>query len=159
MLKRSITYKDFNDQMITEDFYFNLSKSELVELEFEKGESFGDRLRKIVNTRDNPGLVTEFKRLILLAYGEKSDDGKRFVKNDTLREEFSQTAAYQELFVEMATNEDVLLNFIKGIMPADMSAGLDQAIAASEQMVVIPTPTQLVPPAPVMPFSTPPSNT
>lgn len=148
MLKRSITYTNFNGEQVTEDFYFNMSKSELVELEFEKGEGFGDKLKRIVNTKDNPSLIAEFKRLILGAYGVKSEDGKRFVKNDTLREEFSQTAAYQELFVELATVEDAAVNFIKGIIPADMSAGLDQAMAA-DQVVIAPTHThtQLAPPA------------
>lgn len=124
MLKRSITYEDFNGKTQTEDFFFNLSKSELVELEFDVDGGFADSMQKLVDENNSREIIATFKKLVLQAYGEKSDDGKRFVKSDQLREEFSQTAAYSVLFMELSTDAEVASNFIKGIMPADMQAAI-----------------------------------
>lgn len=131
MLKRNITYTDFNDVETTETFYFNLSKPELLELELSENGGFGDTLKKIIETKDNQTLISLFKKIILSAYGQKSEDGKRFIKNDTLREEFSQTAAYNALFIELATDDKAAVAFIRGIIPADMSVELDKEIKSA----------------------------
>lgn len=130
MLKRNIAYEDFNGNKVVETFYFNLSEAELVEMEVGTEGGFGELLQKIIKTQDGKALISEFKKLILAAYGQKSDDGKRFVKNDTLREEFSQTAAYNMLFVELATNELAAADFIKGVIPASMSSEIAKAETA-----------------------------
>ncbi len=127
MLKKQITYTDFNDQEVTEVFYFNLSKPELIELEVEyDGAGFGAMIQGIIDAQDRKKLIEVFKRVILLAYGEKSEDGRKFVKNDRLREDFASTAAYSHLFTELATDEKAAADFINGIMPADMLEGRDQ---------------------------------
>jgi hypothetical protein len=125
MLKREITYETFDGEVLTEIFYFNISKPELVDLEVEYKEGLSNLLQKIVKAEDGKALVEHFKRIILLAYGEKSEDGKRFIKNDKLREEFSQSAAYNALFMELATDENAAATFIKGVIPKDMTQELD----------------------------------
>ncbi len=126
MLKRDITYLDFNDEEVTDTFYFNITKSEIVELEVEHKEGLDATIKKIIETKDNKSLVAEFKRIILLSYGEKSADGKRFIKSDESREEFSQTAAFDSLFMELATQDEAAATFIKGVLPKDMTADMDK---------------------------------
>ena len=127
MLKREIKYEDFNGDQSVDICYFNISKPELIELEVEYDQGFGRMLQNIVETKDNKELVHRFKQIILLAYGQKSDDGKRFIKSDALREEFSQTAAFQTLFMELATNEDAAASFLTGVLPKDMQQEVEKA--------------------------------
>jgi hypothetical protein len=126
MLKKEITYEDFNGETVTEYFYFNLSKTELLELEHEYNRGFTANIEAIVEANSTKELVAEFKKIILLAYGKKSEDGKRFIKNDELREEFSQTAAFNELFISLATDETAASAFINGIVPKDMAQTIDE---------------------------------
>lgn len=126
MFKRDITYEDFDGEKITETFYFNLTKTELIELEVEHKNGLQEAMQRIIKANDRKQLITEFKRIILLAYGVKSDDGKRFIKNDVLREEFSQSAAYDSLFMELATNEESAAAFINGIVPKDFAKELEK---------------------------------
>jgi len=128
MLKRTIRYEDFNGNQTEDIFYFNLSKPELIELEVEYEQGFGDMLQSIIKAKDNKEIVKQFKAIILLAYGEKSEDGKRFIKSDQLREEFSQTAAFQELFMEMASDADAAVVFLQAILPKDMGEGIEKAV-------------------------------
>lgn len=120
MLKKTITYRDYNDNERTEDFYFNLSKAELMEMEMSISGGLTEMINKVVAAQDAPSIIKVFKELILKAYGEKSPDGKRFIKNDELRESFAQTEAYSELFMELATNPDAASAFITGVMPAQI---------------------------------------
>lgn len=124
MLKRDITYKDFNDQEVTETFYFNLTRTEIVELEFSYQGGLEATLKKIIETEDVKAIIQEFKKIVLMAYGVKSEDGKRFIKSEEIRQAFSQTAAYDALFMELATSDDAAAAFVKGIIPSDMSVGL-----------------------------------
>lgn len=133
MLKREITYEDFNGNTVTDVFYFNISKPELVELEVEQKQGFSSWIQGVIESKDSKELVAQFKRIVLLAYGQKSEDGKRFIKSDELREEFSQTAAYQTLFMELSTNDQAAANFIKGVLPKDMTVDFDKNLAAQTQ--------------------------
>ena len=121
MLKKTITYTDYNGQERTEDFYFNLNKAELMEMEMSTAGGLAENIQKIVSVQDAPAIIKIFKDLVLRAYGEKSADGKRFIKNDELREAFSQTEAYSELFMQLATDADEAAKFINGIVPSDIS--------------------------------------
>lgn len=121
MFKRDITYEDFDGNKVTEAFHFHISKSEVVELEVEHEGGIEGFVKRIVAAKDNKSLIAEFKKIILLAYGEKSADGKRFVKSEELREAFSQTAAYDALFVELITIDDKAVEFIQGALPKDLS--------------------------------------
>lgn len=122
MLKKTITYTDYNDNERTEDFYFNLSKAELTEMELSTAGGLAEMIQRIVSTQDAPKIVKVFKDLVLAAYGEKSADGKRFIKTEELREAFSQTEAYSELFMELATDADAAAAFVNGIVPKDLDA-------------------------------------
>lgn len=120
MLKKTITYEDFNDETITEDFFFHLSKAELIELELSHTGGLTAAMQKIIDTDDRGAIVAEFKKIILLAYGKKSADGKRFIKNSQMREEFVSSEAYSTLFMELVTDTDAAVNFMNGIIPAGM---------------------------------------
>lgn len=117
MLKKKITYTDYNGTERTEDFYFNLNKAEITEMELGTTGGLAEMIRKIVDAQDAPSLIKIFKDLILKSYGEKSPDGKRFIKSDDISAAFSQTEAYSELFMELATDADAAAEFVNGIIP------------------------------------------
>lgn len=117
MLKKTITYTDYNGVERTEDFFFNLSKAELIEMQTSVDGGLNERLVKLVKMNKQPEIMKFFKDLVLKAYGEKSDDGRRFMKSDEISKEFSQTEAYSNLFVELSTDADAGSKFIEGIMP------------------------------------------
>lgn len=121
MLKLPITYTSFNDEEITEEFYFNISKPELVDLEVEYPKGLMGYLEDVIRAKDGKEIVKVFKKLVLMAYGIKSEDGKSFVKTDALREAFSHTAAYQKLYMDLAFNDDAAANWVKGVLPADLA--------------------------------------
>lgn len=117
MLKKTIKYTDYNGAQREEDFYFNLNKAELTEMELSHDGGLTTMIEKIVKEKDGKEIVKLFKDLVLKAYGVKSDDGKRFIKNDEVRDSFAQTEAYSELFIELATNADAATAFVNGIVP------------------------------------------
>ena len=117
MLKKTITYTDYNDIERTEDFYFNLTKAELMEMEMGAVGGLSGMIEKIVSAKDAPAIIKVFKELVLKAYGEKSADGKRFIKSKEISDAFSQTEAYSQLFMELATDADAASKFVNGIAP------------------------------------------
>ena len=121
MLKKTIKYTDYDGNEREEDFYFNLNKAEVTEMELSKQGGLSGYIKRIVAAQDAPSLVELFKELICKSYGEKSLDGKRFVKSKELTEEFTQTEAYAELFVELASNAEEATKFVNGIMPKNMN--------------------------------------
>ena len=121
MLKKTINYTDYNGTERTEDFYFNLTKAEIMEMEMSTTGGLAETIQRIVAAQDAPAIIKIFKELVLTAYGVKSPDGKRFIKNDTIRDEFAQTEAYSILFMELATDADAAAKFVNGIVPADMN--------------------------------------
>ena len=124
MLSKNIKYTDYNGVEREETFLFNLSKAELMEMEMGTTGGLTETIQKIVETQDTPSIIKVFKDLILKAYGEKSLDGKRFIKVDDngrpLSVAFSQTEAYSSLFMELATDSKAATEFIKGIIPSDI---------------------------------------
>lgn len=118
MITKEITYIDYNGNERKEKFYFNLTKAELMEMEMSTSGGLAEYIQRITAAQDAPSIMKVFKELILKAYGEKSADGKRFVKTEALREEFAQTEAYSQLFMELATDADKAAEFINGIVPA-----------------------------------------
>ena len=120
MLKKTVTYVDYNGVERTEDFYFNLSKAEVTEMELSVEGGFSKMLEEIVKSNDNARILELFKEMGLKAYGEKSADGRRFVKSKELSEAFSQTEAYSEIFMELAMDEKAAAAFVNGIMPANL---------------------------------------
>ena len=121
MLIKTVTYVDYNGNERTETFNFNLTKAEMTEMELGVTGGLTTMLDNIVKAKDTPALVREFKKLVLKAYGVKSPDGKRFIKSEELSTEFSQTEAYSQIFMELATDADAASKFVNGIVPADVS--------------------------------------
>lgn len=117
MLKKTITYTDYNGVDRTEDFYFNISKAEVAEMELGTAGGYVEMLKRIVAAQDSPSLVKIFKEFLLKAYGVKSDDGKRFIKSDELSTAFSQTEAYVNLYMELATDAEAASVFMNGVFP------------------------------------------
>jgi hypothetical protein len=125
MLKKTIKYEDFDGNEVEETYYFHLSKAELVELEMSHEGGLHDYLQRIVDSNDGKAVIAEFKNLILAAYGERSDDGKRFIKSQEMRDEFASTEAYSTLFMELCVDADKAAEFINGMVPA----GLEKDVA------------------------------
>lgn len=121
MLKKTITYTDYNGVERTENFYFNLTEAELMEWQLTTNGGLADYLQKIIDAKDQPQLVTLFKKILLKAYGIKSDDGRRFVKSEQISEEFSQNPAYSIMYMELASDDDAAAAFVNGIIPAKLS--------------------------------------
>ena len=121
MIKETITYTDYNGTERKEDFYFNLTKAEIMEMEMSTKGGLAEMIQRIVAAQDQPAIIKIFKDLITKAYGVKSPDGKRFIKNDEVLEEFVQTEAFSQLFMKLATDADAAAKFVNGIVPADMA--------------------------------------
>lgn len=121
MYKKTISYTDYNGVARTEDFFFNLSEAEILEMELGVDGGLSDYLNRIVQANDGPTLVKLFKELILKCYGEKSPDGRRFIKSPELSEAFSQTEAYSQLYMELALNADSASEFVNKVVPSKMS--------------------------------------
>lgn len=129
MLKKTITYPDYNGVSRTEDFYFHLSKAESMEMEMSTTGGLSEMIRRIVAAQDTPAIIKIFKELILKAYGEKSPDGKRFIKSEEISKAFSETEAYSILFMELATDADAAAKFVNGILPNDTANTAAPALA------------------------------
>ena len=121
MLKKTIAYTDYDGNNRKEDFYFNLNKAEVVELQLGTIGGLTKTLEKIVQEKDSSRLIEYFKSIIMKAYGEKSPDGRRFIKSKELCEAFSQTEAYSNLFMELAGDAKAAAEFIDGILPKEAS--------------------------------------
>ena len=119
MLKKTITYTDYNGHQRTEDFYFNLNKAELVELELSASGGLTVMMDRIIAAEDNPTLFKIFKDLVLKAYGIKSDDGRKFIKNQEVRDDFAQTEAYSVLVMELVSDAEKAAEFFNAIIPQD----------------------------------------
>lgn len=120
MYTKRMTYTDYNGVKRTEDFRFNFSKAELVEMEMTASGGLEVMVQGIIDAQDKAELIKIFKKLILDSYGVKSPDGKRFIKSQELRDEFSQTEAYSDLFILLSSNDEEAAAFINGIVPDGM---------------------------------------
>lgn len=119
MLKKTITYTDYNGTERTEDFYFNLSKAEITEMELSMEGGMRAYIQKIIAAKSQLALVTLFKEIVMKAYGKKSADGRLFMKNDAIRAEFEAHPAYSMIYMDLVTDEAKASAFVNGIMPAD----------------------------------------
>ena len=120
MITENIKYTDYNGTEREEKFMFNLTKAELMEMELGTTGGLAETLQKIIEAQDTPSIIKIFKELVLKAYGVKSADGKRFIKSEELSTEFSQTEAYSQLFMKLATDAEAAVKFVKGIIPSDI---------------------------------------
>ena len=117
MFKKAITYTDYDGNERTENFFFNLSKAECMEMELSTSGGMQQLIEKIIEEKDQAKLVKMFKEIILKAYGQKSPDGKHFYKSPEISSEFAATEAYSELFMELATNSEAASTFMTNVLP------------------------------------------
>lgn len=116
MFKKTVTYIDYDGEERTEDFFFNLTDAEITKFQLSVPGGVEKMIRDIVAAKDHPKIVEMFDKLVLMSYGVKSPDGRRFIKNDAVREEFTQTEAYSAIFMEFATNAEAAAAFVNGII-------------------------------------------
>lgn len=127
MLKKTVTYTDYDGNERTEEILFNLNKAEVTEMELSTEGGMEKMLKKIIESRDGKRIIEVMKDIVLRAYGEKSPDGRRFIKTPEMREAFSQTEAYVNVFMELATDAKAASDFVRGILPpvpADTAASI-----------------------------------
>ena len=133
MIKKTVTYTDYNGVERTENFYFNLSKAEVMEMELSAEGGMAESIQKVVDAKDAPAIIRVFKDLVLKAYGVKSDDGRRFMKTkpdgSRYADDFKETEAYSQIFMELATDADKAAEFVNGIMPGDIAKQLPKGKA------------------------------
>lgn len=122
MLKKTITYTDYNLNERTEDFYFNLTQAEVTEMEVSVEGGLVEMINRIVAAQDGKQIIETFKDIILRSYGQKSADGRRFIKTQEIRDAFVQTEAYSKLFMELATDAKAASEFVNGIVPPKAEA-------------------------------------
>lgn len=125
MLKKTITYENFNGEQVTKDLYFNLTKKELIDLQISKDEGLDAYIKKIVEEEDKKAMIQLLDYIILAAYGQKSEDGERFIKNQELVDAFVSSMAYDALIDELFTVEGASLQFMMGLLPKDLSSKIN----------------------------------
>ena len=121
MKKETITYVDFNGNERTEDFYFNLTKAEVMKMEMSTKGGLAEMITRVVQAQDQPAIIQIFEDLILKSYGVKTPDGRGFRKTKEITDEFKETEAFSQLFMKLATDADAAAAFVNGIVPADMA--------------------------------------
>lgn len=131
MLKLTRTYLDFNGLSRTEDFYFNLTQAEITEMELSVDGGLVEMINRITAAKDGKQIIALFKDIVLRSYGEKSPDGRRFIKNQEIRDAFAQTNAYSDLFMELATDAKKASEFVAGIIPAEKQTADSTPVSAA----------------------------
>ena len=122
MISKTVTYKDFNGTERTETFYFNFTKAEILDMETGITGGLSGMIQKIIDTKDVPTIMATFKKLVIDSYGEKSADGRRFIKSKEVKDAFTETEAYSQIYMELSTNAEMAGIFANGIIPADTGA-------------------------------------
>lgn len=133
MLKKTITYKDWNDLERSEDHYFNLNKPDVVKMQASVKGGYDVQLKAIAAGMNGAGIMQFFEDLIKTSYGEKSDDGRRFMKSEEISRAFMETRAYEALFEELITNAGAAAEFVNAIMPPDIVKQAAEELAAQNQ--------------------------
>lgn len=121
MLKKTIKYVDYDNNEREEDFYFHLNRAEAIEFEMSMNGGLSNYIKKLITTQDGAEIMKIMKDIILRSYGEKSNDGRRFIKSEELAKAFTETEAYAVLFTELVTNPKSAADFITGIIPKDVA--------------------------------------
>lgn len=135
MLKKTVTYIDYNGVERTEVFYFHYNEAEILDMEMSTEGGFAERIQKIIDAKDQVSLMQVIKKFVIDAYGVKSEDGKRFIKNDTVRTEFLESPAYSQIWMELVMDDEVAADFINNVIPSGMKEKLEGLIKAREAKV------------------------
>lgn len=120
MLKKTITYTDYNGVERTEDFYFNLTPAEILDLEMTSEGGYTDMIQRIVNAKDSRAIIETFKTFLLKSYGKKSDDGRRFIKSPEISKEFEESPAFSDFYMTLAFDTEAASDFVNGLFPKDL---------------------------------------
>lgn len=123
MYKKTMTYKDFDGNERTEDFYFNLTPQECTEMQLSTKGGFANYVQRILDAKDTPEIIKTFKELIDVTYGVKSPDGRKFVKNEEVLADFKATQAYSDLYMLLGTNDDAAAEFVNAVIPKEEDQG------------------------------------
>ena len=140
MLKRTFKFVDYNGNPRTEDHYFNLTQAEVTELELSVDGGLTAMINRVVQAQNGRQIIDTMKDIILKSYGVKSPDGRRFIKNQEVRDAFVQTEAYSQLFMELATNAKAASDFVAGIIPAKEDVASDAETPALPGGSDVPSP-------------------
>lgn len=140
MLKRPITYTNYNEEKVTDVFYFNLSETDLIDMEVEHEGGLKAMLEALTESKDRKKTVDFFRDLVLRTYGVKSEDGKYFEKSKELSARFAQSAVYPVLFLELATSDKAAVEFLKGVIPKSMAEDLEKAMLVEKTAEALGTP-------------------
>lgn len=143
MLKRAITYKSYDGETVTEDFYFHISMADLAKLELTNIKDGGmeGAFRRMIESKDGRAIVEEFDKILLMAVGRKSPDGKRFVKNDEISQDFANSPAYEVIFMEMVTDAEKMASFIAACVPGDVDPKKLEELSREGNVFATPQPT------------------
>lgn len=120
MLKKTYTYKDYNDVERTESFYFHFTEAEILDMEMSAEGGFAERVQRIIDAKDQAALMKLIKKFVIDAYGIKSDDGRRFNKNEEVKTSFLECPAFSDIFMDMVTNDELAAEFVNGVIPDTM---------------------------------------
>lgn len=120
MLKKTYTYKDYNDIERTETFYFHFTEAEILDMEMSAEGGFAERVQRIIDAKDQAALMKLIKKFVIDAYGVKSDDGRRFIKNEEVKTAFLECPAFSDIFMDMVTNDELAAEFVNGVIPDTM---------------------------------------
>lgn len=126
MLKKTVTYKDFDDVERTEDFYFNLTEAEITDMNLDENANLAEKIQSIINSKDMKQIKDYFQWIVLKAYGVKSDDGRKFMKSPEIIADFKATQAYSDIWMELAYDADAASEFVNGIMPKNLVAQIEE---------------------------------
>lgn len=120
MLKKTYTYTDYNGVERTETFYFHFTEAEILDMEMSSEGGFAERVQKIIDAKDQSALMKVIKNFVIDAYGVKSDDGRRFIKNEEVKTAFVESPAFSDIFMDMVTNDELAAEFVNGVIPDTM---------------------------------------
>lgn len=122
MIKKKVKFEDFNGNEVEEVFHFNLNQTELTELELSYEGGFSNHARGLVEKKDTRGLISFYKHLLIKSYGVVSDDGRKFYKTEEYAKDFISSPAFDEIFLELLSDENASREFFIGILPSKHAA-------------------------------------
>lgn len=125
MLKKTVTYENFDGEIETKDFWFNLNKAELAEFEADEPDGFKATVEKAVEDHNTKEIIRIFKKILISAYGVRTAEGG-FRKSEALKEAFEEGPAYPEIFMELASDEAACRAFVEGVMPKNLKQVANQ---------------------------------
>lgn len=126
MIAKTFEYTDYNGTKRKDTWYFNLDKAELMKLELGAWGGLDALLKRLIREENPEKIIDMFDKIILGAVGEKSPDGRKFIKNEAIRDDFRQSPAYSELFYELVTDSEKAGAFLKGCIPTDLAMKVEE---------------------------------